>query len=247
MNGRPSAATAAYRVPRAERSRVRRLRASHSYAIVLALVIAAFLFAMVAPDEDWANSVLVVIQGVTLAIAFWTSGITRAHRRRDAVIGAFAAGAAVVNIVPGGNAASAATTLFAVVLTLGIAAVIGLGVVDQGEVNRNSVRGAIAVYILLGLIFSFAYGALATLGDGGFFSNGTDGTRALRTYFSYVTLATLGYGDYTAAGTTGHAFSVVEALLGQLYLVTVVTVLVSRLGRRHPPAEDGERVLIPPG
>jgi hypothetical protein len=247
VNGRPSAATAARRVPRTERSRLRRLRASHSYALVLALVVAAFLFALVAPDEDWTGSVLVLIQGVTLAIALWTSGITRAHRQRDALIAVAAAVAAVVNIAPGGTAASAATTLFAVVLTLAIAGVIGIGVVDQGEVNRNSVRGAVAIYILLGLIFSFAYGALAALGDGGFFANGTDGTRALRTYFSYVTLATLGYGDYTAAGTLGHTLSVVEALLGQLYLVTVVTVLVSRLGHRGATAESGERALIPPG
>jgi hypothetical protein len=80
----------------------------------------------------------------------------------------------------------------------------------------------------------FVYGAVATLGDGSFFLQGTDGTRALRTYFSYVTLATLGYGDYTPAGNLGHALAVVEALLGQLYLVTVVALLVARLR----PARD---------
>jgi hypothetical protein len=247
MNGRPSTVTAARPGSWVQRTRVRRLRASHSYGLVLALVIASFLFALVAPDASWALSSLVVVQGVTLAVALWTSGITRAHRRRDALIGALAAVAAVLNLVPGGDVAAAAAALFAALLTLAVAVVIGIGVVDQGEVNVNSVRGAVAVYILLGAIFSFAYGAIAVLGDGGFFASGTDGTRALRTYFSYVTLATLGYGDYTAAGTLGHTLSVVEALLGQLYLVTVVTVLVSRLGRRHAPAEDGDRALIPPG
>jgi hypothetical protein len=56
-----------------------------------------------------------------------------------------------------------------------------------------------------------------------------DGTRALRLYFSYVTLATLGYGDYTAASNLGHMLAVAEALIGQIYLVTVVALLVSRL------------------
>jgi hypothetical protein len=46
-----------------------------------------------------------------------------------------------------------------------------------------------------------------------------------------VTLATLGYGDYTAAGNLGRALAVLEALMGQLYLVTVVAVVVTRLGR----------------
>ena len=64
-------------------------------------------------------------------------------------------------------------------------------------------------------------------------AQGTDGTVSLRLYFSYVTLATLGYGDYTAAGDLGHTLAIVEALFGQLYLVTVVAVLVSRLGIVH--------------
>jgi hypothetical protein len=51
-------------------------------------------------------------------------------------------------------------------------------------------------------------------------------------YFSYVTLATLGYGDYTAEGSVGRGFAISEALLGQLYLVTVVALLVGRFGQR---------------
>jgi hypothetical protein len=56
----------------------------------------------------------------------------------------------------------------------------------------------------------------------------------LRLYFSFVTLATLGYGDYTAAGELGRTLAIVEALVGQLYLVTVIAVLVSRMRRRSP-------------
>ena len=48
-----------------------------------------------------------------------------------------------------------------------------------------------------------------------------------------MTLATLGYGDYTPAGNLGHALAVVEALLGQLYLVTVVALLVARMRPAH--------------
>ena len=65
------------------------------------------------------------------------------------------------------------------------------------------------------------------------FAQGTDGTRAIRLYFSYVTLATLGYGDYTPAANVGRTLAVLEALLGQIYLVTVVALLVSRLRRKE--------------
>jgi hypothetical protein len=42
-------------------------------------------------------------------------------------------------------------------------------------------------------------------------------------------LATVGYGDYTVGSNFGHTVSVLEALVGQLYLVTVVATLVSRM------------------
>jgi hypothetical protein len=152
-----------------------------------------------------------------------------------------AAIAAVANVVSGGTEGAAAVALLAGLLTLAAAVVIARGVVGQAEVNRESIRGAICIYLLLGLLFAFVFGASASLGSTPFFAQGTDGTRALRVYFSYVTLATLGYGDYTPAGTLGHLLAVVEALAGQLYLVTVVAVLVSRLSHRD------RRPLIPPG
>jgi hypothetical protein len=132
---------------------------------------------------------------------------------------------------------SAALSLVSALLTITIVVVIALSVVTKREVDRQAITGAICVYLLLGMVFVFVYGAVSSLGSGAFFSQaGTgDGTRALRVYFSYVTLATLGYGDYTPAGNLGHALAVVEALLGQLYLVTVVALLVARMHTQRAP------------
>ena len=115
------------------------------------------------------------------------------------------------------------------------------GVISHSEVNAQSVIGAITVYILLGMVFISIYTVVAVLGDGPFFAQGTDGTLSLRLYFSFVTLTTVGYGDYTAAGTAGHTFAVTEALVGQVYLVTVVALLVSRMRvRARAPRGGGE-------
>src|SRR5262249_40559206 len=104
------------------------------------------------------------------------------------------------------------------------------------EVNRKSVTGAICVYLILGILFTYVFGACAAFGSGPLFAQGTDGSPADHIYFSYVTLATLGYGDYTAAAQPARSFAVAESLLGQLYLVTIVTLLVGRFGQpaRHP-------------
>jgi Ion channel len=213
-------------------SRVSRLHQSHSYGIVLLLVVASFAFAAAASDSAWSGSVLLLLEGVTLVTALWTSGLAHPDSWMSRTLVILATSVGVVNLVWSGNALSAATGLLAAVLVIATAAAIGLGVVDQRDVNARSVLGAISIYVLLGMLFLFMYGAVAVLGSGPFFAQGTDGTRPLRLYFSYVTLATLGYGDYTPAGDFGHMLAVLEALIGQLYLVTVVAVLVSRLRPR---------------
>jgi hypothetical protein len=145
-----------------------------------------------------------------------------------------ATASAVALLVFGGTFFEAVVLSLAGLLTLATIAAVALGVVDQGEANVKAVTGAVCVYILIGLLFVYVYGLLAVLGSNDFFAQGTDGTRSLRLYFSYVTLATLGYGDYTPAHELGRTLSVVEALFGQLYLVTVVAVLVSRMRGRAP-------------
>jgi len=214
-------------------SRVSRVRASHSYGLVLLLIIASFVFLSVAPKADWADSVLVLLQSTTLVTALWTSGVARADSRVSLALVALAGAAALALGISGGTALAGTVGIISGLLTVATVATIALGVIDQGEANVQAVTGAICVYLLIGILFVFLYGVVATLGSGSFFSQGTDGTRSVRLYFSFVTLATLGYGDYTPAGNLGRMLAVSEALLGQLYLVTVIAVLVSRMrGRR---------------
>jgi hypothetical protein len=60
-------------------------------------------------------------------------------------------------------------------------------------------------------------------------------------YFSFTTLATVGYGDFVARTNVGHTLAVSEALLGQIYLVTVVSLIVSNLGRPARREDSGAR------
>ena len=221
------AATAA----RADRPVLHRMRATHSYWAVLAAIFVSFFLAALLPDSPWATSLIVLVQSTTLFIAIWTAGWSMRERTVPFAIGTGAAVAATINIFTQSEALTAALSITAGLLTITIAVVIAAGALAQNEVNSRSVAGAICVYLLFGMMFMFLYGALAALGHTPFFAQGTDGTRPLRLYFSFVTLATLGYGDYTPARNLGHALAVLEALIGQLYLVTVVAVVVTRLGR----------------
>jgi ion channel len=224
------------RAPWRPGSRIHRLRASHSYRAVLLAIAALFLVMAAAPETSWARTLFVALEIVTLVTAVWTTGLGRDARPTLSLAAAIAVLVAAAQVVFGSDAAGAGWTSGAVLLAA-TAAVVGVGVLDQGAVNAQSVLGAICIYVLLGLICADVYGAVATLGSGPFFAQGTDGTASIRVYFSYVTLATLGYGDYTPAGDLGRTLVVGEALIGQLYLVTVVALLVSRLARRPKAGE----------
>jgi len=210
-----------------------RFHATHSYWAVLVAILATFLFAGLAPDSAWATSVLVLVQTGTLVLALRTSGWRVTQSRTVLVLVVVGVSAAAANLIWRGDALLAVLDVLTGLLTIAIGVVVALGALDQGAVNSKSVGGAICVYILIGMVFLSLYGVMAVVGHGPFFAQGTDGTRAIRLYFSYVTLATLGYGDYTPAGNAGHTFAVLEALVGQVFLVTVVAVVITRLSGRR--------------
>lgn len=214
-------------------SRMSRVRASHSFGLVLALIVATFMFAAIAPDGAWASGVLLLLETFTFAVALWTTGVARQDSKLSIALIVLAAATAFALVIVGGDGLTATVGLVSGLLTVATISAIVLGVSDQSEVNTQSVTGAICVYLLFGMLFLFLYSVAATLGSGPFFAQGTDGTRSIRLYFSYVTLATLGYGDYTPAAGVGRTLAIIEAVFGQLYLVTVVAVLVSRMHVRR--------------
>ena len=91
--------------------------------------------------------------------------------------------------------------------------------------------GVLCVYLLIGSAFAFAYGIISALDDGNFFAQQHGGTISDFLYFSFVTQTTTGYGDLTAADDLGRSLAITEALTGQIYLVTVVALIVGNLGR----------------
>jgi uncharacterized membrane protein len=88
--------------------------------------------------------------------------------------------------------------------------------------------GVLCLYLLIGLVFGVAYAEIQGLGDADFFTTQQSG-RDDFLYFSFATLTTVGYGDLVAATSLGRSLAIAEALLGQIYLVTVVAVIISNL------------------
>ena len=210
---------------------LRRLQASRSYGFVLLLVLTTFAFVAAAPEDAWAGAVLVLLLVLTLGVALWTSATSRLDLVATclAVVGAVGA---ILELLTTNANATGLLGLLDVLLIAATCGVIVFGIGDQHGVNFQSVLGALCIYLMIGLLYAFAYGAIAAFQSGPFFAQGTDGTASIRLYFSVVSLATVGYGDYTAATDLGRTVAGSEGLLGQVYLVTVVAVIVSRLRPR---------------
>jgi hypothetical protein len=97
-------------------------------------------------------------------------------------------------------------------------------------VSGATILGAVCVYLLLGMFFAYAFRIIEELAPP-FFAQDAPASSTNVLYFSYASLTTVGYGDFTAQPAFGRMLAVSEALLGQLYLVTVVALLVGNVGR----------------
>ena len=111
---------------------------------------------------------------------------------------------------------------------------VGKQVLMTGSVSMQKMIGSIAVYILLGLIWSAGYGVVLQ-----FSPNALSGIEYINwhesagdlTYFSFVTLTSLGYGDVSPVTPIAKVVVVLEAMTGMLYLAIVVASLVGALQR----------------
>ena len=103
-------------------------------------------------------------------------------------------------------------------------------VFHAGPITMHRIQGSVAVYLLLGLMWTSAY-TLVALHDPDAFQPAIPALEgALQpklVYFSFVTLTTTGYGDFTPVNPIARALSNLESLVGQLYPVVLIARLVA--------------------
>lgn len=210
----------------------------YRFGVVLGLLFATYLFMASGFEDSWARFVDVVLQGLTLLAALLASRTGR-HLFRVAVVVVAAAlvSAFGLTIIPDVEFAG---SLFLLSLLLVAAAPIAIAraLWQRMTVDIRTVLGAVCIYLLLGMFFAFLFAFIGAVGDAPFFVQTAHPTLAEYLYFSFITLCTVGYGDFTAAQSLGQSLASVEALVGQLYLVTIVAVVVSRMARVEKPGRD---------
>ena len=211
-----------------------------SFAPLLALILGSLIFQLAAPETDAARFITLILQGITLLLALRVSGTRRVflHVARIAVALAIlgSTGLLVGSGHLSADEAKVVTLLLVAFAPVAIAAGVVRHVREERSVTIPTMFGVLCIYLLIGMFFAFVFGVVDHLATTPFFTNGQEDQSDFL-YFSFTTITTTGYGDFVPATNLGHSLAITEALFGQIYLVTVVAVIVSNLRPRQTPGD----------
>jgi hypothetical protein len=216
--------------------------ASHRerYGLLLGAIIVAFAIEGIAEPGRFEEIFVSMLLGATLLLALWAADTKPRVMWPAVLIVAVLILTSVVEALNGNVGGGATRLANALLVALAPPAII-VGVVRslraRQAVTLEAVFGVLCVYILLGMFFAAVYGTIDRFGGDPFFAGGQAATLSNCLYVSFTSLTTVGFGDLTARSNLGHTLSVFEALLGQIYLVTVVSLIVANLGRSRPAAK----------
>jgi len=214
----------------------RRFWAVDSYGLLLLMIMVCLVVASI-PSTGRENLMAVLRTAVlagTFLFALHTSDAKRWMYYASAVLVVIALSASVL-VDADTKTGVAVDALAALVLVLGGLLVIGQRFAAHPVITGQSVLAALCIYLLFGLAYAAVYGVIGALDPVALFgpTNGAQ-SNVVRIYYSFITLSTVGYGDFVPYGNITRMIAVTEALVGQVYLVTIVALLVSHVGHERP-------------
>lgn len=202
----------------------------------------ALLFFTVVGGPLFGNSVAGALISVTTAflavVTTLRTSLDHPHRRRRLLTVAIVAWVlAVISITVTELSKEAPEVLvtlvfglFLVLLAIALPTVL-VRSLSHRRITVNTLCATMCAYLLIGLLFSMVYRLYGTHQP--FFAQTTTPSPGQYTYFSFITLTTVGYGDLSPASDVGRSMVMVEAIIGQVFLVTIVARVVSLLGEER--------------
>jgi hypothetical protein len=229
--------TAASGARRSVRHAIRTLE--DGYGLTLLLTILTIFSLAAGGVRSLGGLVGVVLVGSTLIFALSTSRARpRILRFAQIFVGLAIVASAVALVVGDAGLAGFAMGAIGLVIAAIVPFVIIGNIVRSPTITYRLVIGALVVYLLIGLCYAYVFGILPYITNAPFFVQTASPSTATYLYFSYTTLSTVGYGDFTAAQEATRMLAISEAIFGQLYLVSIVAILVSNVGRSFRKATE---------
>jgi Ion channel len=200
---------------------------------LLAVIVLTFLGLAQIHPERWSRLVLAPSLGAMLLLALYAS---RARPRliKAAVIGIAVAYVLVLfEVIFDTDLFDGSTyAIYGLLLVISPAVIINR-ILRHPEVRVVTILGAVCAYLLIGMVFGFVYAGIDRVDTRPFFEGQPVVDQFDFFYFSYASLTTVGFGDFAARNDLGRGLSVLEAALGQIFLVTLIARLVSLFGQKR--------------
>jgi len=207
-----------------------------SFGLVLVLLILSFFVLAVAGDDDWGRIASLITIAATTWLALRASQVQRRILRLALALIPLATLLAIVLVLVGSE--RTATLVGGIVsgLLVVVAPVAILRrLLAHPVVSLNTFYGAVCVYLLIAMLFATLFRIIGVVDDPFFVQMQATGDKATQIdylYFAFITMTTVGYGDLTAASGVGRMTAALLAIFGQLYLITVVALVVQNLGQK---------------
>jgi voltage-gated potassium channel len=212
------------------------LRIVDSNASLLVLLLANFFLLELADDPRWGalGSTLLAAVALVVAISDPDAGTTLTRRHVLSIVACVALAPIVLFV----NSASVVGLTYLLPVVLLVTATLPVTIsrtLQHRRITHETVLGALCAYVLVGLLFAFVYLAVDELRDAPFFAQPGEHAQSEFLYYSFVALTTLGFGDLSPSVGLPQALTVLEALTGQIFLVTLVARLVTLWVRQTEP------------
>lgn len=208
--------------------------AAYRYGIVLLLVLSLVAFSIIAPTSSWSRAISLGLEVIALGVVAATSKAPAERRRATALLVALI-GLILAILVGTGTMPISVTFAMSGLLAAAIPLTLIGGVtrlLRTHGVTVEAVAGALAVYLLIGLLFAWVIGFTERIQGTPYFVQQHSVTSSAAVYYSFTAMTTTGFGDLTAATRIGRALAVIEMLTGQIYVVVVIGLLVGNVTRR---------------
>jgi hypothetical protein len=202
-------------------------RIANAFGLVLVLVLATYALGSLTPYTGWTGALTILVASCAAVVGL-AGAAARPVVVRAAIAFALSAVllAVLAEVLDDKHLLGAASFVLAALLLISVGAILR-AILAETKVGFRTILGAISVYTILGLLYTFLYSALDRVQSGAFFGSGVSVKDGDIIFFSFTTLTTTGYGDLVPAGQPGKMFAGLEMLMGQIFLVTLVAGLVS--------------------
>ena len=211
----------------------------HRFQVPLVAAIVTVGFDVAAPNDGLARFIAIALLIGAVLLSLQAAETQRSRREVSIAIVLVAGLLVTYGSVGSGSPTVKGIGQLIVALPIILAAVrVVMWIGRQKIISGQAVLGGVLVYLLIGIMFAQIYGGIGDLSSAQFFCAQANPTQSDRMYFSFITITTTGYGDFVPCTQIGHSFAMTEAMFGQIYLVTIIALLIGNLGRRRVTRDE---------